>query len=130
MNNHSHLVNKVLLKIGQDYHHVRAWKTHTGEAYTMASVDEAVKKLINGDISVWDFTKHLIRISFGKVGQTDITGIIAPHGRGLYIEVKTGTGRLSPDQKLFRDMIIKHGGLHIECRKLSDLEVLRQEKLL
>jgi hypothetical protein len=130
MNNHSHLVHKVLLEIGNKYHHVRAWKSHTGEAYTMSSVDEALKRLKDGEISIWDFTKSLIRISFGKVGQTDITGIMAPHGRAIYIEVKTGTGRLSKDQKLFRDMILKHGGLHIECRKLEDLQSLNQEKLL
>jgi hypothetical protein len=126
MNNHSHLVHKAMLEIGTKYPHVRIWKTHTGEAYTMASVQEAVGKLIKGEIHIKEFVSSLIRISFGQVGQTDLTGVMAPFGRAVFIEVKTGTGRLSKPQKAFRDQMIAMGAIHIELRKLEDLEVLNQ----
>lgn len=128
MNNHSHLVNKAMLEIGMKYPHVRIWKTHTGEAYTMASVQEAVGKLMKGEIHIKDFVASLIRISFGQVGQTDLTGIMRPNGRAVFIEVKTGTGRLSKQQKAFRDQMMAMGGIHIECRSVDDLHVLNQEQ--
>lgn len=128
MNNHSHLVHKAMLKIGTDYPHVRIWKTHTGEAYTMESVMTAIDKLKSGEIKIWEFISALVRISFGQVGQTDLTGIMRPNGRGVFIEVKTGTGRLSKQQKLFRDMVIAFGAVHIELRDLKDLEILNVEQ--
>lgn len=128
MNNHSYLVNKILLEITSKYPHCRVWKTHTGEAYTMESVIEALTKLKKGEISVFEFIDNLRRIAFGQVGQTDITGIMRPNGRSIFIEVKTGTGRLSKQQKAFRDMVLSMGGVHIECRSLNDLHVLTQQQ--
>lgn len=126
MNNHSHLVHKVMLEIGARYPHVRIWKSHTGQAYTMESVETALTKLKKGEITIFHFVKELVRISYGFVGQTDLTGIMKPDGRGVFIEIKTGTGRLSNVQKSFRDMVIAHGGIYIECRDLKDLEKLSQ----
>lgn len=133
MNNHSALVNQVLLEITKKYPHCRVWKTHTGEAFTMESVGEILFKLLKGEVdfknapSIMDKIKLLTgmmrRIKFGQVGQSDITGIMR-NGPSLYIEVKTGTGRLSDQQKAFKKMVTDFGHIHIECRKLSDLEVL------
>lgn len=128
MNNHSHLVHKVMLEVGMKYPHVRIWKTHTGEAYTMASVQEAIGKLMKGEIHITAFVSALVRISFGQVGQTDLTGVMRPNGRAVFIEIKTGTGRLSKQQKAFRDQMIVMGAIHIECRKLEDLHVLNMEQ--
>jgi hypothetical protein len=135
MNNHSHLVHKAMLHIGTHYPHVRIWKTHTGEAYTMESVNEALKALFLGQIdfkncpTLFDKIKKVMdlmrRIKFGQVGQTDLAGIIKPNGRAVFIEVKTGTGRLSKEQKLFRDMVVSWGCIHIELRSVEDLEALR-----
>lgn len=127
MNNHSHLVHKAMLEIGMKYQHVRIWKTHTGEAYTMASVQDAVGKLMKGEIKIMEFVSSLVRISFGQVGQTDLTGVMRPNGRAIFIEIKTGTGRLSKQQKAFRDQMIAMGAVHIECRKLEDLSILNME---
>lgn len=129
MNNHSHLVHKVMLEIGAKYPHVRIWKTHTGQAYTMESVESALTKLKCGEVTIFQFIKELVRISYGFLGQTDLSGIMKPNGRGVYIEIKTGTGRLSNVQKAFRDMVIAHGALYIECRDVKDLEVLEQGEL-
>lgn len=129
MNNHSHLVHKVMLEIGMKYPHIRIWKTHTGEAYTMASVHDAIGKLVGGEIHITEFVSSLVRISFGQVGQTDLTGVARPNGRAVFIEIKTGTGRLSKQQKAFRDQMIAMGAIHIECRKIEDLYVLNQHQV-
>lgn len=94
----------------------------------MASVQEAVGKLMKGEIHITQFVNSLIRISFGQVGQTDLTGVMRPNGRAVFIEIKTGTGRLSVQQKAFRDQMIVMGAVHIECRKLEDLHVLNVEQ--
>jgi len=66
-------------------------------------------------------------IFFGMKGETDLQGIVRVCinkkrlvGIHLAIEVKTGSGRLSPDQVLWRDMIIRFGGRYIEARSIDD----------
>lgn len=77
---------------------IRLWKNHVGVA------------------------KHGDRtIRYGLPGSTDLIGIRAG-GQFLAIEVKTGTGRLSPQQINFRDMILKQGGLYVEARCVEDVE--------
>ena len=41
-------------------------------------------------------------------GYTDLTGHRAWDGKVIYIEVKTPTGKLRPDQIKFRDAMLKH----------------------
>lgn len=55
-------------------------------------------------------------ISYGLPGESDIDGIVAPNGRRLSIEVKTGKGKLEPNQVKYRTMVEKFGGLWIEAR--------------
>lgn len=83
---------------------------------------------MKGEIHIKEFVDSLVRISFGQVGQTDLTGVMRPNGRAVFIEVKTGTGRLSKQQKAFRDQMISMGAIHIECRSLQDLHVLNQQQ--
>ena len=125
MNNHSALVNQTLLWLGKNCPHIRVWKNPTGQAYTMTSVDDSIKKLISGELTIWNFSKSLVRIAFGSVGQADITGIISPSGKRLEIEIKTGTGRQSEVQKNWQKMIEAMGGTYIVVRKLEDLESLK-----
>ncbi len=61
--------------------------------------------------------KHPIK--FGINGETDIDGIVKPWGFYLSIEVKTGSGKLSKDQIIYRDMIIDFGGIYIEARSVE-----------
>jgi hypothetical protein len=127
---HSKLVNEVLLEIGKRFNgKVRAWKNHTGQAFTPDSVAKAFDYLSKGGVTI-EATRMLVPIKFGVVGQADISGIIYPTGRRLEIEVKTGTGKLSEKQKAFRDMIIHMGGLHIELRAVSDLDKIKQLEML
>jgi hypothetical protein len=39
----------------------------------------------------------------------------------ICVEIKTGTGRLSKDQKLFRDMILDNCGVHATIRSTDDV---------
>lgn len=139
--NHSKLVNEVLLEVAKRFKgDVVLWKQHTGQAITKASVLEAINFLIglifsfNPDkLSAADILQmvkaKLKPISYGLVGQCDLSGIRKSDGKRVEIEVKTGTGRLSKDQKNFRDMILRCNGIHIELRKLSDLDILGQSEM-
>jgi hypothetical protein len=77
---------------------LRAWRSNTGAAMSP--------------------TGHLTR--FGVKGQSDISGILAG-GRFLQIEVKTPTGRLSPEQERWGAMITRFGGLFIVARCVEDV---------
>lgn len=58
-------------------------------------------------------------IRYGIKGESDIDGIVSPNGRRLCIEVKTGKAVLSLDQKRFRAMILRFGGIYIEARSVE-----------
>lgn len=93
---HTQLVNAILLRYGQDPR-VKVAKNHVG-------FDEAR------------------RVRYGIKGSPDILGIVGPHGRALGIEVKTGVGRLSPQQKAWRRVFEAKGGLYVEARSVEDVE--------
>jgi hypothetical protein len=59
--------------------------------------------------------------SFGLcIGSSDIVGILAPAGRWICFEVKTGRGWLKEDQQKFRDLVRRMGGFACECRSIED----------
>ncbi len=61
-------------------------------------------------------------IKYGLVGSSDIIGIV--HGGYFFAgECKTGTGVLSPEQINFKNMILKHRGIHVEIREPGDAVV-------
>lgn len=53
-------------------------------------------------------------------GHPDIAGVF-DGGRYFVVEVKTLTGRLSPQQKVWRDLFIGKGCLYILARSVDDL---------
>ena len=61
------------------------------------------------------------KIKYGIPGESDLQGIIYPGGRMLSIEVKTGKGRLTGEQKRWRNMILKFGGIHIVARSVEEV---------
>lgn len=87
------------------------------------------------DVRVWirpvgfDFSR---KIRYGVPGETDIDGIVAPYGRRLAIEVKTGEAELSKEQKIWRDnCILKFGGIHIEARSVEQaLEEFEKQNII
>lgn len=68
-----------------------------------------------------------INLAYGIAGECDLDGIVAPWGIRLGIEVKTGNAKLTPKQVLWKNMILKFGGIHIEARSvieaLQDFEI-------
>lgn len=78
---------------------IRLWRNNTGAASTK--------------------TGQVVR--FGVPGQADISGVLAPHGRRIEIEVKSATGRQSQKQRRFQAMIEKHGGLYVLARSVEDV---------
>ena len=59
-------------------------------------------------------------VQFGLPGQADLTGVL-PNGRRLEVELKSDSGRLSLDQRAFRDRITASGGLYIAARTLDEV---------
>lgn len=98
---HEELIDQILLAVGSSPR-IRLWKRPVG-------FDESR------------------RIKYGIKGEADLQGIIAPHGRALAIECKTGSAVLNSDQKKWRAMFERFGGMYIEARSvdqvLTDLEM-------
>jgi hypothetical protein len=61
-------------------------------------------------------------VHFGKVGSSDIIGIL-PDGRFIAVETKASKGgRLSDTQKSFLEKVRQHGGVAIVARSTADIE--------
>lgn len=86
---HNELVNQVLLYLHANYEG-RWWSNPTGAIKTVKG--------------------HFQR--YGLVGSTDIIGHTSL-GRAVYIEIKISPDKLRSEQQLFRDMVLKHGCIHI-----------------
>lgn len=100
--NHTALVKGCLHWL--ELHKVDAWLNNTG--------------------ALRDKTGRPVR--FGLPGSADILGMMAPWGRIIAIECKTGDGRLSPAQEAFRDMVRRNGGIYLVAREVTDLQALVQ----
>jgi hypothetical protein len=57
----------------------------------------------------------------GMPGMADILGIL-PGGRFLAIEVKSETGKATPNQLKFGEAINRNGGLWFEARSVADVQ--------
>lgn len=83
----------LLARIPVQFPQVRVWRANTG-AVVVAN--------------------RMVR--FGLPGQADITGAIGPTGRRIEIEVKSETGRLSPEQVAFGEWMRALGALYIVAK--------------
>jgi hypothetical protein len=61
--------------------------------------------------------KHMI----GVKGEPDLMGV-APDGRALAIEVKTGKASRTKEQFAFARMWMRHGGLYVLARYADDVD--------
>lgn len=59
------------------------------------------------------------RVQAGIDGQADLSGVMAPSGRRVEIEVKAGRDRQSDAQKAFQKMITEFGGIYIVARSVE-----------
>jgi hypothetical protein len=75
-------------------------------------------------VGIFDPIKKIYRRSNNKFhikGVSDILGIL-PTGKFLAIEVKSKTGRASPEQIKFINTINDHGGLAFIARSVEDVK--------
>ncbi len=82
------------------------------------------------DMRLWRANVGLARIGgmgphgrvvrFGLSGQADLTGIL-PNGLRLEIEVKSEFGRQTPEQRDYRHMIERFGGVYVLARSVEDV---------
>lgn len=96
---HNKLKNEALLFLSSTGEFM-PWGNATGTARAMSS-------------------NHVIK--YGLVGSADIFAI-RRGGKFYAIEVKTGKGGLSPQQRTFRDRVRELGAVFIECRSIEQLE--------
>lgn len=69
----------------------------------------------------YDPHKKIFRRNTTKKGISDILGVL-PDGRFLAIEVKSKSGRLSPEQAEFIDRVNDLGGLAFVARSLEEVQ--------
>ncbi len=78
---------------------------------------------INDSVGIYDAAKGIFRRNTSRYkikGVSDILGIWK--GKFLAIEVKTKTGRISPEQAAFLQRVINHGGIAFVARSVEDVE--------
>jgi hypothetical protein len=104
------ITKELLTKIPEEFpNHVRIWRAN--RVKTLATGEGGRQRMLDAGID----------------GQADISGIIAPHGTRLEIEVKAGRDRLNPDQIAFGAMISVFGGVYIVAHTVENgLAQLRQ----
>ena len=100
---HSKLIRACLELLG--FHRIPAWSSKTTGQYDPTT-------------GRWRKAKGVK----ARKGVADITGVIPPHGRALFVECKTGSGSLSPAQRDFRDEVVGAGALWVLARSLDDVQ--------
>jgi len=99
---HDKLVKDILVELSRRAY-VRVWKSNTGVFRDLEDDDRIIRA--------------------GVKGAADISGIIrnrSGFGIRLEIEVKTGSGRQTPQQKHFQRMIESLGGLYLLARSIQE----------
>lgn len=61
-------------------------------------------------------------VRFGVPGAPDIMMIVAPWGTVVGVEVKSATGRQSPEQKRFQAAMEARGGVYCLARSVVDVD--------
>lgn len=83
----------------------------------------------NDSTGIFDPIKKIYRkknSKFFRKGVSDILGIFN-HGALIAIEVKSETGRLSPEQRIFLADITSRNGLALVARNYQDVELAFEE---
>lgn len=65
-----------------------------------------------------DATGRPIRTA--PIGIADLCGILAPSGRWIALEVKTATGRVTPEQTRWGELLTSMGGVYAVVRSVED----------
>lgn len=70
----------------------------------------------------YDPVQGVFRRNTTMKGVPDILGVIPSDGRILAIELKSKTGRVSPEQRAFLDQIVKDGGVAGVARSIDEVK--------
>lgn len=61
------------------------------------------------------------KVKYGLgLGGADLVGLVRSSGKFLSVEVKTPPGRLSPEQRLWREAVQSAGGVYILARSVDE----------
>lgn len=74
--------------------------------------------LWRNNIGVAERNGHMIRFGVGNKGGADLIGMF--RGRFLAIEVKSASGRLRAEQKLFAELVERRGGIFVVLRSAQE----------
>lgn len=105
---------------------VRVWRMNTGVGAGWGVIQQALQAARDRDIAaVLAILRRCRPVQFGIKGQADVTGV-APGGRRLEVELKTGKGKQRPEQATYEKVIRDHGGIYILARSAAEAK----EKLM
>ena len=62
----------------------------------------------------------MVRFGVGGKGGADLIGIY--RGKFVAVEIKSDTGRQSPDQKLFEQLVLRKQGVYVVLRSVEDAQ--------
>jgi len=74
--------------------------------------------------AVYDPTKKIFRSNSATKGISDIIGFHRKTARFIAVEIKVGKDRISKEQELFIDSVIRSGGIGIVLKDMDGLELL------
>ena len=110
------------VRLSKEYHRRGLFITRdVGLFVPVSEIARALKQILGGG-KPSEVLKRLRRVMIGLKGEPDISGCL--DGLWIGIEVKTATGRQSPDQIKFQKHITQRGGIYIVARSPDD--VVRQ----
>ncbi len=66
--------------------------------------------LFRNNVGVADFHGKKVRFGVGGPGGSDLIGILKPSGRFVALEVKNSTGRVTPEQHRYLELVRRAGG--------------------
>lgn len=122
-NAHKALKRAVAMAIGQ-LPFARAFVRETGQG-RVGGRRHAARVIGTGD----DVDAYLGEqpIRFGIVGAADVEAFVAPLGRHVELECKTGKGKLSDEQIMFSRAVRPFGVTYVEVRSVEEaLEAVRR----
>lgn len=90
---------------------IDAWRNNTGTAVYGGGYRAAFGGSVNPPAR---------RVSFGRLGSADITGIL-PDGRRLEVEVKRPGESQGPKQRKFQEMIERNRGVYLLVTSVEEL---------
>lgn len=121
-NAHKNLKRAVALAIGQ-LPYARAFLRETGQGRVGGRRTPA-RTLAGGEVV--DAYVGEQPMKFGVVGGADVEAFVAPFGRHVELEIKTGTGAQSEDQRMFAAAVQPFGVSYVVVRSVDEaLEAVR-----